>query len=59
MADLLFDWFGFHKTSKSVGNSTYLRQAADFKQVNQEISRTVILSSSYVVSEYSTILANK
>ena len=37
MADLLLDWFGFDQTSKSVV------QAAESKQINQQVSHTVLL----------------
>ena len=32
--DLLFDWFGFHQTSKSVVNPT-INKAAESKQIKQ------------------------
>ena len=38
-ADLLFDWFGFDQTSKTVVHST---QVAKWKQNKQEVRRTMI-----------------
>ena len=39
-ADLLFDWFGFDQTGKSVANSTLEKQLNSNKQ---EVSRRMIL----------------
>ena len=49
MADLLFDWFGFDKTSKTFVQSTNIK-ATESKQNKQEVSHTVILPLKLVFS---------
>ena len=43
MSDLLYDWFGFNQTCKSVSNSTYVSKAGKSEQIKQEVSRTDFL----------------